>query len=161
MEFIYDKDLILSEEEIIIISEDYFIKADESEDEPDEDETNEQAFTDMFLNDGFIDSFKSQIKQYVSETNLTDNYNSFAIIPYLEILFEDETYGFNTEFESAVVINIDKEGKVIESDIPDVDTIKYQTPVMEELVNMENEVSKDAIGVFVKEALEDIKEVPR
>tara|TARA_R110000796_G_scaffold192641_1_gene309291 strand:+ start:4939 stop:5487 length:549 start_codon:yes stop_codon:yes gene_type:complete len=133
----------------------------EEDEEEDEEATNEDEFIDMFLSEGFVSSFKDTIKQYVSENNLDDDFNSFTVLPFVEIQYKDEVYGLNAEFESAVTININDDGKVVESDVPDVDVIKYKTPAMDDLTILENEIGKDTISVFIKKALKEIKNVPR
>lgn len=136
-------------------------ETDEPEEEEDADEKDEEIFTKMFLEEGFVKGFNDTVKQYVSETMLDDDFNSFTILPYIEIFYKDEEYCINVEFESAVTINLDDEGKVVESDIPDIERIKFKTPLMNNLINLENPVGQDSISVFIKNALKDIKQVPR
>ena len=38
--------------------------------------------------------------------------------------------------------------------------MKYQVPAMDALVDFESDVATETIGVFVRDALEGIKEVP-
>jgi len=135
--------------------------ADSAKSSTDIEKGEEDVFIELFSDESFLDAFKNSIKQYVSENLLDDDYNSFSVLPFIEITYKDETYGISVEFESGISINIDDDGKVIENDISDVDIIKYKTPLMDNLTLMENEIGNDTIGLFVKEALQDIKNVSR
>ena len=83
------------------------------------------------------------------------------MLPFVEVYYKDGEYGINVEFESAVSMNVDDSGKVVERDIPDVKSVKYKTPAMDNLTVLETPNGMDVIGVMVKEALEEIKTVPR
>lgn len=134
----------------------------EDKDDPsEEEESNEEEFVNLFSDSSFVDAFKSNLKQYISEKILEDEYNSFTIIPLLEINFKDESYNISIEFESAVTINVNEDGKVIEKDLPDVELIKYKTPVMDNITLLDNEIGKETISLYVKEAIDEIKQVPR
>jgi len=140
-------------------------KPEDSKDKPeepkDEEKSNEEEFIKMFDDTSFIDAFKSSIKQYISEKLLDDDYNSFTVLPFIEIEFNDDTYGINVEFESAVSINIDDDGKVVEKDIPDVSDIKFKTPLMDDLTIIENQSDRETISVYILEAIDEIKNVSR
>lgn len=134
---------------------------DEPETEEEKEKFHEEEFVNMFTDESFTKAFKNEVKQYVTEKLLDDEFNSFTVLPYVEFVYKDENYGVNIEFESAVSINIGEDGKVVESDVPDVDVIKYKTPLMDNVTLLEDEMGKETIGLFVKEAIEEIKNVPK
>lgn len=135
----------------------------DSKDETEEDEeaSTEETFVELFNDESFVDAFKVEIKQYISEKLLEDEFNSFTVLPFVEINFKDDVYGVNIEFESAVTINVNEDGKVIEKDIPNVDIVKYKTPEMDNITLLEDEIGKETITMYVTEAIDEIKNVPR
>ena len=133
----------------------------ETEDVDDEDVENEETIVNVFEDESFISAFKNSIKQYVSEKILTDDYNSFSIIPPIDIDYKDETYTLTAKFESAVSITVDDKGDVIDKDIPSIEEIRYKTPMMDIMEVLENDAAKGLIELYVMESLNDIKKVAR
>ena len=134
---------------------------DDAEEEEEEEEEGEEELIKIFEDELFVDAFKSSVKQYVSEKILDAEYNSFTIIPLIETTYKDETYSISVEFSSSVSINVDEEGKIIDKDIAGIETIKFKTPVMDNMALLENESAKGLVELAVVEALDDIKKVPR
>lgn len=134
-----------------------------AEDKPEEDEeaSNEEEFIKMFDDQSFVDAFQNSIVQYVSEKLLQDEFNSFSVLPFIETEFKDDTFGVSIELETAATMNVNEEGKIVQKDIPEVDIVKYKIPVMDNLALMESESDKETISIFVMEALDSIKKVPR
>lgn len=154
----------LREEEEIDPSADEGEDKEKEEDVPtqeEKEEENEMKFVELLSDKNFMMSYKNTLKQYVSKEILTEEYNSFAIIPFVNFELDDNQYGVSLEFESAAVINVDKEGKVFEKEIPKISKVKYKMPEMEELKNLEDEVGITFVDTLTKEALEDIKKVAR
>jgi hypothetical protein len=136
-------------------------KAEDKPEEEDEEESNEKEFTKMFDDQGFVDAFKNAITQYISEKLLDDEFNSFTVLPLVETEYKDETYSVSIDLETAATININDDGKVVQKDIPEVDVVKFKTPMMDNLAVLEDEISKETISLYVMEAIEEIKKVPR
>ena len=140
-------------------------KKDDSETEissPEEEEKkDEDKFVDMLNDQEFIEAITNATTQYISENMLGDEYNSFAIVPYIEFTYNDLPYGLSIEFESAVTINIDKDGKVFEKDVPSVDQVKYKTPEMDEMTILEDITGKTTIDLLIKDIVKGIKKVAR
>lgn len=129
---------------------------------PDEqEEEKERKFVDMLQDQDFISAFTNEMKKYVSKHLLNDDYNSFAVIPFVEFLFKENQYGLSIEFESAVTFNIDDKGNVYEKDIPKVSHIKYTTPEIDELVDLEDEIGATFVDSMTRDALDEIKKVSR
>ncbi len=126
-----------------------------------EEEETQDEFVSMLDDQGFVNAMSNAIQQYTSEKMLEDNYNSFTILPYIEFQYNDEDYGVNVEFESAVTINVDDKGKVIKTDIPNIDEVKYKTPSNDDLVSLTDNEGLESITVLVKDSLEKIKKVSR
>jgi len=132
--------------------------ADDKPTTPEDDETNnEEQFTKMLDDVDFVTSYKTTLKQYVSENLLYDEYNSFTVLPFFEVEYKDESYGFSVEFETAVTINVDENDKIIEKNLTDVDTFKYKTPTMDNLVLLEDKSATEMVSLFTMEALNEIK----
>lgn len=138
---------------------------DTKDDEPQTPEETEEENKDKFVllldDTDFSKALDNAVTQYTSEKMLDDEYNSFAILPYVELVFEDSPYGISVEFESAVTINIDKDGKVVEREVPGINVVKYKIPEMDELEVLEDELGKTKVDLLVKDALKSIKNVPR
>tara|TARA_B100000497_G_scaffold121543_1_gene151444 strand:- start:3056 stop:3586 length:531 start_codon:yes stop_codon:yes gene_type:complete len=135
----------------------------ESKEEPEEDEesSNEESLIKIFEDESFVDAFKNSTKQYVSEKILDEEYNSFTIIPLIETDYKDETYALSIEFSSSVSINVSEDGEVVDKNIPNVETIKFKTPLMDNMAILEDETAKGLVELSVVEALDNIKKVPR
>tara|TARA_R110001592_G_scaffold353625_1_gene652649 strand:+ start:388 stop:891 length:504 start_codon:yes stop_codon:yes gene_type:complete len=134
---------------------------DKTEDVDDEEVENEETIVNVFEDESFISAFKNSIKQYVSEKILTDDYNSFSIIPPIDIDYKDETYTLTAKFESAVSITVDDKGDVIDKDISSIEEIRYKTPMMDIMEVLEDDAAKELIELYVMESLNDIKKVAR
>lgn len=135
----------------------------ESKEEPEEDEesSNEESLIKIFEDESFVDAFKNSTKQYVSEKILDEEYNSFTIIPLIETDYKDETYALSIEFSSSVSINVSEDGEVVDKNIPNIETIKFKTPLMDNMAILEDESAKGLVELSVVEALDNIKKVPR
>ena len=131
------------------------------EPEEDEDASNEESLIKIFEDESFVDAFKNSTKQYVSEKILDEEYNSFTIIPLIETEYKDETYALSIEFSSLVSINVNENGEVVDKNISNVETIKYKTPLMDNMTLLEDETAKGLVELSVVEALDNIKKVPR
>ena len=136
-------------------------KKDEPDDEESKEESEEENFVKLFDDEDFNTAFKVATKQYISEKLLEDEFNSFTVLPFLEFSFKEDVYGINIEFESAVNINVDSEGKVVEKDIPNVELVKYKTPEMDNIKVLEDEIGKETITMYVTEAIDEIENIPR
>ena len=132
----------------------------ETEDE-DEESSNEESLVKIFEDESFVDAFKNSTKQYVSEKLLDDEYNSFTIIPLIETIYKDETYALSIEFSSSVSINVNEKGDVVDKQISNIETIKFKTPMMDNMTLLEDESAKGVIELYIMESLDDIKKVPR
>jgi hypothetical protein len=126
-----------------------------------EEKKDEDKFIGLLDDEAFTEAMTNATTQYISENMLDDEYNSFAIIPYIEFTYEDLPYGLSIEFESAVTINIDKDGKVFEKDVPGVKQVKYKTPEMDEMTILEDITGQTTIDLLVKEIVKEIKKVAR
>jgi len=136
----------------------------ESKEEPEEDDeesSNEESLIKIFEDESFVDAFKNSTKQYVSEKILDEEYNSFTIIPLIETDYKDETYALSIEFSSSVSINVNEDGEVVDKNIPNVETIKFKTPLMDNMAILEDESAKGLVELSVVEALDNIKKVAR
>lgn len=126
-----------------------------------EEENEENKFISLFDDESFLKAFKNTIKQYCYENLLEDEYNSFTVLPLIEIVFENEDYDISIEFESAASFNIDLDGKVIEKEIPDIELIKFKTPEMDDMNKLEDNIAFESISMYIKQSLEEIKKVSR
>lgn len=125
------------------------------------DRNDEEEFIKMFDDNAFVETFNDDVKQYVSENLLEDNYNSFVVLPYIEYIYKDETYGISIEFESSISININDDGKVVETNYSDVENIKFKTPTMDNVMILEDTIGKEKISQYIKESILQINKVAR
>ena len=125
-------------------------------------EEEEKKFINILQDQDFVSAFSNEVKKYVSKHLLNDDYNSFAVLPFISFLFKDSQYGISVDFESALTFNIDEKGNVYEKDIsPKISSVKYTTPEFDELVDLEDEIGITFIDTIIRDALEDIKKVSR
>ena len=136
-------------------------KIAEEEEVDEEEESNLESLTKAFEDESFVAAFKNSLKQYVSEKILTDDYNSFSIIPPIDTDYKDETYTISISFSSAVSITVDDKGSIVDREISDIGDIKYKTPTMDVMELLEDEGTKGLIDLYIMESLDDIKKVAR